>query len=99
MLIHAASNLKFGAFAGWRWACPYQFTVGYPNVQAPYTRGLTITYDVDGTEKSWSGNSTFKAFILGGLPTGNNFVTQGPDEILMVLRDAPGTGSSTAMVA
>ena len=33
--------------------------------------------------------------MLGGLPTGNNFVTQGPDEVLMVLRDPPGTGSQT----
>ena len=72
----------------------YEFTVGYPNIQAPYTRGLTITYGDEGNEMSWSGNSTFKAFILGSLPMGNNFVTQGPDEILMVLRDPPGTGSS-----
>ena len=72
----------------------YQFTVGYPNIQAPYTRGLSISYDNAGTEMSWEGNNNFKAIVLGGLPTGNNFVTQGPDEILMVLRDPPGTGSS-----
>ena len=72
----------------------YQFTVGYPNIQQPYTRGLSITYEIGGIEKSWSGNGTFKAIVLGGLPTGNNFVTEGPDEILMVLRDPPGTGSS-----
>ena len=72
----------------------YQFTVGYPNIQSPYTRGLTITYDNSGTQMVWDGNSTFKAVVLGGLPSGNNFVTQGPDEVLMVLRDPPGTGSS-----
>ena len=73
----------------------YQFTVGFPNIQAPYTRGLSISYDNNGTEMSWSGNSTFQAIVLGGLPTGNNFVTQGPDNVLMVLRDPPGSGSST----
>ena len=72
----------------------YQFTVGYPNIQEPYTRGLSISYDNAGTEMSWDGNANFKAIVLGALPTGNNFVTQGPDEILMVLRDPPGTGSS-----
>ncbi|MGX8696985.1 MAG: hypothetical protein ACSW8D_11405, partial [Prevotella sp.] len=78
----------------------YEFTVGYPNVQEPYTRGLTITYNNNGAEQNWEGNAyegnpnPFAAYILGALPTGNNFVTQGPDEIAMVLRDPPGTGSS-----
>lgn len=73
----------------------YMFRVGFPNIQAPYTRGLSISYDNNGTEMSWSGNGTFQVLVLGGLPTGNNFVTQGPDEVLMVLRDPPGTNSSS----
>ena len=73
----------------------YQFTAGFPNIQDPYTRGLSISYDNNGTEKSWSGNNKFKVIVLGGLPTGNNFVTKGPNEVLMVLRDPPGTGSQT----
>lgn len=78
----------------------YEFTVGYPNIQEPYTRGLTITYNNNGAEHDWEGNAfqgnpnPFAAYILGALPTGNNFVTQGPDEIAMVLRDPPGSGSS-----
>ena len=72
----------------------YNFTVGFPNIQAPYTRGLSISYNNNGTEMEWSGNGKFKVIVLGGLPTGNNFVTEGPDEVLMVLRDPPGTGSS-----
>jgi hypothetical protein len=73
----------------------YRFTVGFPNIQPPYTRGLSVTYDNNGTQMSWSGNATFKVIVLGGLPTGNNFVTQGPDEVLMVLRDPPGSNSKT----
>lgn len=73
----------------------YHFRAGFPNIQSPYTRGLSISYDNDGTEMSWSGNNTFKAIVVGGLPTGNNFVTQGPDEVLMVLRDPPGSHSQT----
>ena len=73
----------------------YRFTVGFPNIMEPYTRGLSITYDNNGTQMSWSGNESFKVIVLGGMPTGNNFVTQGPDEVLMVLRDPPGSNSNT----
>ena len=73
----------------------YKFTVGFPNIQEPYTRGLSISYDNNGTEMQWSGNNSFKVIVLGGLPTGNNFVTEGPDKVLMVLRDPPGSNSQT----
>ena len=73
----------------------YQFTVGLPNIESPYTRGLSISYDNNGTEVPWSQNETFKVIVLGGLPEGNNFVTTGPDKVLMILRDPPGTSSST----
>ena len=72
----------------------YSFTAGLPNIQSPYTRGLSIAYDDNGTMIEWEGNSTFKAIVLGAISTGNNFTTQAPDQVLMVLRDPPGTGSS-----
>ena len=71
----------------------YQFVAGLPNLQEPFTRGITVTYE-NGGQQEWSQNDTFKVIVLGALPTGNNFVTQGPDEILMILRDPAGTGSS-----
>lgn len=71
----------------------YVFSAGLPNIAEPYTRTLNISYDIDGTEMSWDQNGKFAAVVLGALPKGNNFVTQGPDEVLMVLRDPPGTGS------
>ena len=72
----------------------YTFTAGLPNIQSPYTRGLSIAYDDNGTMVNWEGNSTFKVIVLGAISTGNNFTTQAPDQVLMVLRDPPGTGSS-----
>ena len=36
---------------------------------------------------------TFKAYVLGGLPTGNNFVTTGPNQVDMILRDPFGSTS------
>ena len=72
----------------------YIFNAGFPNIIAPYTRSLTISYDNDGTEMQWDGNGEFKALVLGSLPKGNNFITRGPDRVLMVLRDPAGTNSS-----
>ena len=37
--------------------------------------------------------------LHGSLPLGNNFVTKGPDNVLMVLRDPPGSNSSTSWVS
>jgi len=35
----------------------------------------------------------FRAYVLGGEPTGSNFVTLGPTNVDMILRDPPGSGS------
>jgi hypothetical protein len=66
-----------------------------PNIQAPYTRSLNISYKYNDTEYSWSENGKFAGIILGALPKGNNFVTKGPDEVLTVIHDPGGSYSST----
>ena len=71
----------------------YKWIAGLPNIAEPYTRTIAINYDIDGRTYDWSG-SGMTGIILGDLPTGNNFVTSGPDKPLMILRDPPGTGSS-----
>ena len=71
----------------------YTWKAGMPNVAEPYTRTISISYDINGLGYDWSGNGT-EGIILGDLPTGNNFVTSGPDKLMMILRDPPGTGSS-----
>lgn len=73
----------------------YTFMAGLPNIKDDHTLGLNIMYEVNGAQKSWSQNGKFRAIVLGELPTGTNFVTQGPDKILMVLRDPPGSNSSS----
>lgn len=70
----------------------YTWMAGLPNITEPYTRSIQFYYDADGQTKEWRPNG-LEAVILGSLPTGNNFVTQGPDMIDMVLRDPPGTNS------
>lgn len=77
-------------------AATYSWNAGAPCIQEPYTRSMTITYDIDGTMKSWDG-SGLTGIVFGSLPTGNNFVTSGPDKVIFILRDPPGTGSSASI--
>ena len=71
----------------------YKWRAGYPNVAYPYTRPISMSYNVSGKDYGWSGNG-MQAVILGDLSTGNNFVTSGPDRLHTILRDPPGSGSS-----
>ncbi|OYP61876.1 LamG-like jellyroll fold domain-containing protein [Prevotella sp. P3-122] len=71
----------------------YSWRAALPNIIAPYTRTMTATYSIEGTTLSWDG-SGFQGIILGELTSGNNFVTAGPDEVAMILRDPAGSGSS-----
>ena len=52
-----------------------------------------MSYPIDGVEKNWSGNG-FQGIVLGQLTSGSNFVTSGPDEVIMILRDPAGSGSN-----
>lgn len=82
----------------------YTFQVGLPNILPPYQRNLTATYNVDGQTYTWkdapwtsdvvgTGKGAFNAVVLGQMPSGNDFMTAGPDHIQMILRDPAGTGS------
>ena len=68
----------------------YTWKAGFPNIVAPYTRNLGMTYTVADRSYTWEGMT---GIILGSLPTGNNFVTGGPDVVDVILRDPPGTSS------
>lgn len=70
----------------------YKWKAGFPNIVKPYWRTISIDYEVGGRTYHWNGGP-LNGIILGALPTGNNFVTAGPDLLDMILRDPPGTGS------
>ena len=74
----------------------YTWKAGFPNITAPYTRTISISYEIDGQENLWKYNDQefMEGIILGALPSGNNFITSGPDKLQMILRDPPGSGSS-----
>ncbi len=79
----------------------YIFTGGLPNITTggigDYLLSMSITAFSGNNhtiQTEWApGGGTFKAYLLGGLPTGNNFVTTGPNKIEMILRDPPGSNS------
>lgn len=82
----------------------YTFQVGLPNILPPYQRNLTATYVVDGQTYTWkdapwtlsaqgAGRGAFNAIVLGQMPSGNDFMTAGPDRVQMILRDPAGSGS------
>ena len=73
----------------------YEWMAGLPNISDDYSRAIQFYYEIDGKTYKWKENG-LKAIILGALPTGNNFVTQGSSLIDMVLRDPPGSYSSAS---
>ena len=76
----------------------YDFVAGDP-ATAPGDEGLkpfsaTIRFGQQ-TDVNWEwfGAPTMKAFVLGSILTGTDFITAGPNRLLMVLRDPPGSRS------
>ncbi len=71
----------------------YKWKASFPNLTAPFTRTMNIFTTVDGAVYGWKKES-LEGIVFGCIPTGNNFVTTGPDKVIMVLRDPPGSNSS-----
>ncbi|MBO7441727.1 MAG: carboxypeptidase regulatory-like domain-containing protein, partial [Paludibacteraceae bacterium] len=81
----------------------YMFKVTEPSISsATGTIAATFTYGTSDnpTSVAWEnpiGNSNGMAYILGAHQTGTNFVTAGPDKLLCVLRDPPGSNSYSSV--
>lgn len=81
----------------------YQFIGGFPNPAVntlnphlSYTKTFEIhaaTGENGSMQSQWPENGPFRAYVFGGIPTGNNFVTQGPDLVDFILRDPAGSNS------
>lgn len=72
----------------------YAFTAGEPEMTSA-KRKITATVSFGGESSTvtipWL--KPFDAIVLGYKQAGHNFVTKGPDKVLMVLRDPPGSNS------
>ena len=76
----------------------YQFRASDPNITKPYTLGVDISYrNVYGTRNySWSENGRFYGVVLGSITNGSDILTSGPDDVLYILRNAPGSASTVS---
>ncbi|MBQ4223413.1 MAG: T9SS type A sorting domain-containing protein [Prevotella sp.] len=73
----------------------YKWKAGFPNLTAPYTRTMNVSTCIDGRIYAWR-SEPLEGVVCGAITTGSNFVTAGPTQLLMVLRDPPGANSSTS---
>jgi len=79
----------------------YSFSGGLPNITTggigDYLLSLNViarTGQNNAIATPWLPNGeVFKAYLIGGMPTGSNFVTSGPNELITILRDPPGSES------
>ena len=76
----------------------YFFRASDPNITKPYTLGVNISYtNVYGTRNySWTENGKFYGVVLGSITNGSDVLTSGPDDVIFILRNAPGGGSSVS---
>ena len=65
-----------------------------------FTRSMQITAQAGGNVVHWPGPGqidVFRAYVFGTTPIGSSFITQGPDMVDFILRDPPGSNSSTEL--
>lgn len=74
----------------------YTFKAGEPELSSA-EKSITASVKCGSTGVPFAWNQPFtdgKVFVLGAHQTGTDFITTGPDQILAVLRDPPGSNSS-----
>ncbi|NPA37997.1 MAG: T9SS type A sorting domain-containing protein [Chlorobi bacterium] len=70
----------------------YDFFGGLPNISSPYTKKIEIKLNIGEDYYDWS-ESPLYGYVAGNIPTGNNFVSEGPTSVDFILRDPPGSDS------
>ena len=74
----------------------YEFTAGEPSLATQGIKSFSTNIrfgEATNVNWNWFGEPQLNVFVMGGKLTGTDFVTAGPDKILMVLRDPPGSKS------
>ncbi len=81
----------------------YLFIGGFPslsmdpiNPENSFTKVLSInsvTGEQANIRTAWQTDQPFRGYLFGGLAQGNDFVTNGPTQMVTILRDPPGSNS------
>lgn len=81
----------------------YQWEGGFPNLARGNLRNLSIGVKVDGRTTMWhapnSRGEALDLIILGGIGSGTNFVTSGPESVDMIIRRPPGSTSVASLTS
>ncbi|MCK9561260.1 MAG: T9SS type A sorting domain-containing protein [Bacteroidales bacterium] len=92
--IAAASDAQVSIEADENGVAVYKFQGGNPELTtAKHKITATITYGTGESATSIPWQQGFEAIVAGAIQTGNNFVTAGPNKLITVLRDPPGSES------
>ncbi|MEI8084850.1 MAG: LamG-like jellyroll fold domain-containing protein [Paludibacter sp.] len=77
----------------------YQFMAGSPLIKSPYKMSMTATLNYGNGQAWMNGSETgITGIVLGAVPKGGvDFVTKGPDKLICVLRDPPGSNSFSTL--
>ncbi len=77
-------------------------TTNNSNPAFSFTKTLTANFYTSGTggvrNVSWlpnPGNTPYRGYVFGGRGRGTNFLTNGPEKVDLILRDPPGSASSS----
>ncbi len=74
----------------------YTFTADLPNLVFPHTKGMTASVQYNGSSFPWKNGTDvgISGIVIGAVPVGGvDFITKGPDKVIAVLRDPPGSNS------
>ena len=74
----------------------YSFVTGIPDMGSTATKSFNARIKLSNNDQdAWEfeGNETMNACIIGSKSKGNDFVTNGPNQLITVLRDPPGSNS------
>ncbi len=75
----------------------YSFIGGWPNLAEGHIRNLSIGVNIDGRTTMWqapdSQTEALDLILLGNLPTGTNFMSDGPEKVDYIIRRPPGSTS------
>ncbi|MBO7109914.1 MAG: LamG domain-containing protein, partial [Prevotella sp.] len=79
----------------------YQWEGGFPNLATGNLRNVSIGVKVDGRTTMWqapdSQTEALDLIMLGGVGSGTNFVTSGPQSVDMIIRRPPGSTSVASL--
>ncbi|NDW13706.1 T9SS C-terminal target domain-containing protein [Bacteroides sp. 214] len=72
----------------------YDFVAGSPEISTPDAlKRLAISLKMDSQVVLWNDGKSLEAVVTGGKESGTKFVTRGPDQLKLILRDPHGSNS------